>query len=70
MFFYFFKKNNNKIIFNIDADLDTSSLNYSLLKKIGVKKIYSYLAPKYDVYNINDLKLINKLKHNRFHKTF
>ena len=60
-FFIFLKKNNNKIIFNIDADLDTSSLNYSLLKKIGVKKIYSYLAPKYDVYNINDLKLINKL---------
>ena len=60
-FFYFLKKNKNKIIFNIDSDLVTSSLNHFFLKKKGVKKIYSYIAPKYDVNNIKDLMLINKL---------
>ena len=60
-FFNFLKKNKNKIIFNIDSDLETSSQNYLFLKKMGVKKVYSYLAPKYDVNNIKDLKLINKL---------
>lgn len=60
-FFNFLKKNNNKIIFNIDSDLDTSSLNYLFLKKLGVKKIHSHLAPKYNVNNLKDLKLINKL---------
>ena len=60
-FFNFLKKNKNKIIFNIDSDLDTSFLNHLIFKKKGVKKIYSYIAPKYDVNNIKDLKLINKL---------
>ena len=60
-FFSFLRKNSNKVIFNIDSDLNTSSLNYMFLKKIGVKKIYSYLAPKYNVNNLKDPKLINKL---------
>jgi len=60
-FFEYLKKNNNKVIFNIDSDLDTSSLNYLYFKKIGVKKIHKYLAPKYDINKIEDYKLINIL---------
>ena len=67
LFFIYLKKNKKKSIFCIDPNLKFSKSNKSYLKNLGVKKIYNFLAPKYDPNNLSDkklLKLINKSKPN------
>ena len=59
LFLKYIKKNNRKVILCIDPNLKYSQNNKTLLKKIGVKKVYNYIAPKYDPKNIKDLKLVN-----------
>ena len=57
-FFRYISKNKNKSIFCIDPDAKTSNINKKLLNKIGVKKVYRYVAPIYNEYNFNDKKLL------------
>ncbi len=65
LFFKFLKLNRNKSIFCIDPNNQYSKSNKKFLKKIGLKKIYNYVAPKYNSKNLKDdrlLKEINKKK--------
>ena len=67
LFFDFLKLNKNKSIFCIDPNINNSKSNKKFLKKLGLKKIYSYVAPKYNPKNLSDRKLIkqiNKIKPN------
>jgi len=61
---YFFKhlsKTKNKSIFCIDPDKNTSIINKKFLNKLGAKNVYSYVAPIYNEYNINDKKLLKSI---------
>lgn len=65
LFFRYLKKNNEKKIFCIDPNLDFSKSNKKLIKRLGVKKSFNYIAPIYRPNNLVDkklLKLINKFK--------
>ncbi len=65
LFFEYLKKNKEKKIFFIDPNTKFLKSNKKYIKKIGIKKIYNYLAPHYDINNLSDkklLKLINKFK--------
>lgn len=65
LFLKYIKINNRKIILCIDPNSEYSQNNKILLNKLGVKKVYNYIAPKYDPKNIKDLRLvslINKIK--------
>ena len=62
LFFIYLKKNKNKTIFCIDPNPKFSQSNKNLFKKLGIKKIYNYLAPKYEIRNFSDQKLLNKIK--------
>ena len=62
LFLYYLKKNKNKTIFCIDPNPKFSQSNKNLFKKLGIKKIYNYLAPKYEIRNFSDQKLLNKIK--------
>ena len=67
LFFKYIKKNKKKSVFCIDPNLDFSKSNQLYFKKLGIKKTYNYLAPKYKVNNLSDkklLKLIKKVKPN------
>ena len=61
IFFNFLKKNKNKKIFCIDPNPLFSKSNQKYLKKIGIKKIYSYVAPNYSQSNLIDKTLIKKI---------
>ena len=61
-FFRYLSKNKDKIIFSIDPDLNQSEFNRKYFDKIGVKKVFSYIAPIYKKSNIVDKKLINQIK--------
>ena len=61
IFFNYLKKNKNKKIFCIDPNTLFSKSNQKYLKKIGLKKIYSYVAPSYKSSNLIDKKLIKKI---------
>lgn len=61
LFFCFLKKNNKKSILCIDPNFKISVSNRKYLKKLGIKKIYNYIAPKYNTDNLKDLKLVNKI---------
>ena len=61
IFFSYLKKNKNKKIFCIDPNFSFSKSNKKYLKKIGIKKIYSYVAPKYSLLNLIDKKLVKKI---------
>ena len=61
IFFNYLKKNKNKKIFCIDPNTLFSKSNQKYLKKIGIKKIYSYVAPNYKPSNLIDKKLIKKI---------
>ena len=61
IFFNYLKKNKNKKIFCIDPNTLFSKSNQKYLKKIGIKKIYNYVAPKYKASNLIDKKLIKKI---------
>ena len=60
-FFKYLKKNKNKSIFCIDPNIKFSQSNKVYLKKLGVKKVYNYLAPKYDPNNLSDTNLLNEI---------
>ena len=62
LFFNYLEKNKNKSIFCIDPNLKFSKSNKNLFKRLGIKKIHNYLAPKYQIENISDRKLLNKIK--------
>ena len=62
LFFDYLRKNKKKSIFCIDPNLKFSKSNRNLFKNLGLKKIYSHIAPKYKIENIQDVKLLKKLK--------
>ena len=62
LFFDYLRKNKNKSVFCIDPNLKFSKSNTSFLKNLGLKKIYSHIAPKYKIENLQDAKLLKKLK--------
>lgn len=65
LFSTYLKKNNSKIILSIDPNKHFSKSNKVYLNKLGVKKVISYIAPKYDTQKLNDaqlVKLINQVK--------
>ena len=67
LFFTYLKKNKKTSVLCIDPNSKFSKSNKSYLKKLGIKKTYNFLAPKYDPNNLSDkklLKLINKIKPN------
>ena len=67
LFFDYLKLNNNKSIFSVDPNFEFSKSNKSFLKNLGLKKIYNYIAPKYNSSELADkklLSLINKVKPN------
>ena len=49
LFFDYLRKNKKKSIFCIDPNLKFSKSNRSLFKNLGLKKIYSHIAPKYKI---------------------
>jgi N-acetylglucosaminyldiphosphoundecaprenol N-acetyl-beta-D-mannosaminyltransferase len=59
--FRYLKKNNDKSIFCIDPNYKFSKSNKIYLQKLGVKKIYNYVAPKYDPKNLSDKQLLQKI---------
>ena len=61
LFFDFLKLNKNKSVFCIDPNSNYSKSNKKFLKKLGLKKIYSYVAPKYNPKNLSDQKLIKQI---------
>jgi len=61
LFFKFLKLNKNKSVYCIDPNINYSKSNKKYLKKIGIKKIYNYVAPKYNPKNLKDKKLIKEI---------
>jgi len=61
LFFFYLKKNKTKSIFCIDPNHKFSKSNKIYLQKLGVKKIYNYIAPKYDPKNLSDIQLLKKI---------
>tara|TARA_B100000900_G_scaffold248097_1_gene211095 strand:- start:3105 stop:3839 length:735 start_codon:yes stop_codon:yes gene_type:complete len=61
LFFFYLKKNKTKSIFCIDPNHKFSKSNKIYLQKLGVKKIYNYVAPKYDPKNLLDKQLLKKI---------
>lgn len=61
-FFKYLKKNKNKIIFSIDPNNKSLQSNRSYFKKLGINKIYNYVAKNYASDNIVDKKLLNLIK--------
>ena len=62
LFFDHLKKNNKKTVFCVDPNPEFSRSNKNLLKSFGVKRVYNYLAPKYNINDISDKKLLKKIK--------
>lgn len=62
LFFDYLKKNKKKKVFCIDPNLKFSKSNKIFLKNLGLKKVYNYLAPEYDIDNLFDKKLLNLIK--------
>ena len=65
LFLKYLKKNNKKIILCIDPNKNFSNSNKNYLKKIGVKNLINFVAPKYNPTKIRDaelVKLANKIK--------
>ena len=61
LFFFYLKKNKTKSIFCIDPNYKFSKSNKRYLKNLGVKKIYNYIAPKYDTKKLSDKKLFKEI---------
>ena len=62
LFFNHLKKNKNKSVFCVDPNLKFSKSNKNFLKELGVNKVYNYIAPKYEIKNFSDKKLLKKIK--------
>ena len=61
LFFKYIKNNKKKKIFCIDPNLNFSRSNKKYFQKLGIKKIYNYIAPIYNSKNVVDKKLLNKI---------
>ena len=61
LFFDYLKLNKKKSIFSIDPSFEFSKSNKSYFKNLGLKKIYNYIAPKYNSSELTDKKLLNLL---------
>jgi UDP-N-acetyl-D-mannosaminuronic acid transferase (WecB/TagA/CpsF family) len=61
-FFKYLKKNKKKSVFCIDPNLNFSKSNNKYLKSLGVKKVYNFIAPKYNSNNLFDKKLLKEIK--------
>ena len=61
LFFIYLKKNKNKKVFCIDPNKKFSKSNKIFLKKLGVKKTYHYLAPKFLNEQIYDKRLLKRV---------
>ena len=61
-FFRYLKKNKKKSVFCIDPNLNFSKSNNRYLKNLGVKKVYNFVAPKYNSNNLSDKKLLQEIK--------
>ena len=62
MFFVYLKKNKKKRIFCIDPNINFSKSNYKYIKNLGIKNLYNYHAPRYNLKNLSDLKLLKNIK--------
>ena len=62
LFFDYLKKNKKKSIFCIDPNLQFSKSNKNFLKSLGVRKIYNYLAPNYQLKSLSDKKLLELIR--------
>ena len=62
LFFDYLKENREKKVFCIDPNSKFSRSNKKLLRKLGIKKIYSYLAPQYNPLDLSDKKLLTLLR--------
>ena len=62
LFFEYLKKNRKKKIFCIDPNINFSRSNKNYIKKLGIKKLYNYLAPNYNSKKLSDLKLIKAIQ--------
>ena len=61
LFFDYLKLNKKKSIFSIDPSFEFSKSNKTYIKNLGLKKIYNYIAPKYNSSELTDKKLLNLL---------
>ena len=65
LFFEYLKKNKKNKILCIDPNKKFSKSNKKYIKRLGLKKIYNYVAPNYYPNNLSDknlLKIIKKFK--------
>ena len=61
LFFIYLNKNKNKKIFCIDPNKKFSKSNKLFLKRLGIKKTYHYLAPKFNKKNVLDERLLKRI---------
>jgi len=62
LFFNYLKRDKKKSVFCIDPNLKFLKSNKSFFKSLGIKNIYNYLAPNYQVKGLSDKKLLQKIK--------
>ena len=62
LFFDYLKENRDKKVFCIDPNSKFSRSNKTFLRKLGIKKIYNYLAPQYNPLDLSDKKLLTLLR--------
>ena len=62
LFFKYLVKNKKKSVFCIDPNINYSKSNKSYLKELGIKKIYNFIAPKYNPKNLSDKKLLKEIR--------
>ena len=61
LFFKYLLKNKKKSVFCIEPNKNVLISNRKYFKKLGIKKIYNFLAPNYDPENLADKELLKKL---------
>ena len=61
LFFIYLKRNKNKKVFCIDPNQKFSISNKLYLNKLGLKKTYHYIAPKFNQKNVFDKQLLKKI---------
>ena len=62
LFFNYLKRDKKKSVFCIDPNLKFLKSNKSFFKSLGIKNIYNYLAPNYQIKGLSDKKLLQKIK--------
>ncbi len=61
LFFRFLKLNKKKSVFCIDPNISYSKSNKNFLKKLGLKKVYNYVAPNYNSKKLKDYRLLEEI---------